>query len=194
MQQSRRAANQLISGWGRWHYGGVLVERTVSYLEMTSFDKLVPSRPPPAPIEMERVGPASAALLASTYTRIGMPHHWTSLPEARWKEGLARPGAAAWIARVRGEVAGMVATRALGRDVEIVVAGLVPEFVGKGFGGHLLAVATRLAWNVEHPDGGLTKRVWLHTSSLDHPNALPNYQQRGFEVFATEKEQKEMPE
>lgn len=88
----------------------------------------------------------------------------------------------------------MMATSAQGRDVEIVVAGLVPEFVGKGFGGHLLTVATRLAWKAEHPDGALTRRVWLHTSSLDHPHALPNYQRRGFRVFATETEQKEVPE
>jgi GNAT superfamily N-acetyltransferase len=144
---------------------------------------------------MERVGPASASLLASTYSRIGMPHHWTSQPEEQWIEGLTRSGAHAWIARVRGEVAGMVSLRSReGGDVEIVVAGLVPEFVGKGFGGHLVTLATRLAWDAEHPDGGLTKRVWLHTSSLDHPHALSNYQRRGFGVFATEKEQKEILE
>jgi GNAT superfamily N-acetyltransferase len=172
----------------------VLVERTVTYLEMTSPDQLVPGRPSPASIEMERVGPTSASLLASTYARIGTPYNWTSLPEAQWEEGLARPGAQAWVARVRGEVAGMAAMKAQGGDVEIVVAGLIPEFVGSGFGGHLVTLATRLAWKAEHPDGGLTRRVWLHTSSLDHPHALPNYQRRGFRVLATETEQKEVPE
>ena len=29
-----------------------------------------------------------------------------------------------------------------------------------------------------------TKRVWLHTSTLDHPNALPNYLRRGFRGFS----------
>ncbi len=175
--------------------GCVLVERTVTYLEMTSPDQLIPGLSPPVPIEMESVGPAAASLLASTYTRIGMPYHWTPLPEEEWQDGLARPGAQAWIARVQGEVAGMVALKAQqGGDVEIIVAGLVPEFVGKGFGGHLVTVATRSAWEVDHPDGGTTKRVWLHTSSLDHPHALSNYRRRGFRVYATENERKELPE
>ena len=55
-------------------------------------------------------------------------------------------------------------------DVGIVVSGLVPEFVGKGFGGAFLTVATRRAWNME-TCGRPTTRVWLQTSSRDHPHA-----------------------
>jgi hypothetical protein len=33
-------------------------------------------------------------------------------------------------------------------------------------------------------------RVWLHTSSLDHPRALPNYHRRGFRTFKTEEEER----
>jgi hypothetical protein len=29
-------------------------------------------------------------------------------------------------------------------------------------------------------------RVWLHTSTVDHPRALPNYHRRGFRTFKTE--------
>jgi ribosomal protein S18 acetylase RimI-like enzyme len=29
---------------------------------------------------------------------------------------------------------------------EITEFGLIPEFVGRGFGGHLLTLATRLTW------------------------------------------------
>jgi GNAT superfamily N-acetyltransferase len=35
-------------------------------------------------------------------------------------------------------------------------------------------------------------RIWLHTSSLDHPSALPNYQRRGFQVFRTERRDREL--
>jgi hypothetical protein len=35
---------------------------------------------------------------------------------------------------------------------------------------------------------GLTKRVWVQTSSGDHPHALPNYERRGFRVFRVERE------
>ena len=171
----------------------MLVKRTITYLEMTAPDQLVPGRTPPAPVEMDTAGPMSAPLLASTHARIGTLHHWRSVPEEQWEKDLARPGSEAWVARVRGNVAGMVVLKAEdGGDVEIVVMGVVPEFVGKGFGGHLLTLATRFAREMEHPDGRTTRRVWLHTSSLDHPHALRNYQRRGYRVFATEIRDKEI--
>jgi GNAT superfamily N-acetyltransferase len=75
-----------------------------------------------------------------------------------------------------------------------VVFGLVPEFVGRGFGGHLLTLGTRLAWETEHPGGTATRRVWLQTSSHDHPHALANYRRRGFRIFRTEQRRREIPE
>jgi len=30
------------------------------------------------------------------------------------------------------------------------------------------------------------KRVWLHTCTLDHPAALPNYQKAGFAIYKEE--------
>ena len=40
-----------------------------------------------------------------------------------------------------------------GGEVELVVFGLVPAFVGRAFGAHLLTVGTRLAWELEPLDG-----------------------------------------
>ncbi|HEU4397230.1 MAG TPA: GNAT family N-acetyltransferase [Actinomycetota bacterium] len=175
----------------------VLVEETVTYLEMTSADQLVPGRPPPAPLTMERLDPASLPLLRSTYDRIGAPHRWvgrSAWSDAQWSAWLSRPGMQPWIARVDGEVAGMVELELQsGGDVEIVVFGLVPEFVGRGFGSHLLTLGTRLAWEAEHPDKAPTRRVWLHTSSRDHPNARPNYERRGFRGFRTEHRRRDIP-
>ena len=76
-------------------------------------------------------------------------------------------------------------------DVEIVVFGLVPEFVGKGFGAHLLTVAATLAWEAEPLDAPV-RRVWLHTSSRDHPHAKPNYERRGFRPFRTEQRRRDI--
>jgi GNAT superfamily N-acetyltransferase len=95
---------------------------------------------------------------------------------------------------VGDEIAGMVELEAQpGGDVEIVVFGLVPEFIGRGFGAHLLTVGTGLAWKLEPLDGGFVRRVWLHTSSRDHPYARPNYERRGFRPFRTERRQREIP-
>jgi GNAT superfamily N-acetyltransferase len=94
---------------------------------------------------------------------------------------------------VGGEVTGLVELEVQpGGEVEIAVFGLVPEFVGKGFGSHLLTLATLLAWNAEPVDGVAVRRVWLHTSSRDHPHARPNYERRGFRAFRTERRQREI--
>jgi GNAT superfamily N-acetyltransferase len=176
----------------------MLIEETVTYLEMTSLDRLVPGRQPPAPVEMRKLDRTSEPLFRSTYERVGAPHGWIGRAvwsEQQWEEFLSHPGVLAWIARVGGEVVGLVEleTRPDG-DVEIVSFGLVPEFVGKGFGGHLLTVATRLAWEATAVDGSATTRVWLHTSSRDHPNARPNYEGRGFRPYRTEHRQRVLPE
>jgi len=58
--------------------------------------------------------------------------------------------------------------------------GIVAAEFGRGFGKHLLSTAVRDAWALG------PKRVWLHTCTLDHPNALPNYIARGFTPYRTE--------
>lgn len=50
-----------------------------------------------------------------------------------------------------------------------------PRIRRQEFGGHLLTLATRLAWDIDGVD-----RVWLHTPSLDHPHALSTNRSRGF--------------
>jgi RimJ/RimL family protein N-acetyltransferase len=156
-------------------------------LEMTAREQLVPGRDAPDPIDLRPVGPGSAELLRSTYLRIGAPHGWTGRTEwsdAQWAEELNRRGVRTWIAYVDDELAGFVELESEPNgDVGIVVFGLVPEFVGRGFGGAFLTLATRLAWSLTSPSGRQPGRVWVQTTSRDHPHAQPNYERRGFRVF-----------
>jgi ribosomal protein S18 acetylase RimI-like enzyme len=175
----------------------MLVDEAVTYLEMTSPDELVPGSSPPASVEMVRVDRTSVPLIRSTYARVGAPHDWISRQDwadEAWEELLARPSVSVWIARLDDEVAGMVELEARqGGDVEITVFGLGPTFVGRGFGGHLLTLATRRAWETTSADGTPARRVWLHTSSHDHPHARLNYERRGFRPYRTEHRQREIP-
>ncbi len=92
-----------------------------------------------------------------------------------------------WTARVDHEVAGLLELEADPEgNVGIVIFGLLPEFLGKGFRGAFLTSAARLAWQMVSPSGAQTKRVWVQTSSRDHPHALPKYEKRGFRAFRTE--------
>ena len=64
-------------------------------------------------------------------------------------------------------------------EVEIAYLGLLEEFHNKKLGSYLLSIAIKVI--LENP-----KRVWVHTCSLDHKNALNNYLSRGMKVFMTE--------
>jgi ribosomal protein S18 acetylase RimI-like enzyme len=52
--------------------------------------------------------------------------------------------------------------------------GLLPNFRGKGLGRELLTQATEKALAKG------ARKVWLHTATDDHPNALPNYLAAGY--------------
>lgn len=65
-------------------------------------------------------------------------------------------------------------------DIQIAYFGLLPNFIGQQLGGPLLSFAINESFNLL---GRKANRVWLHTCSLDHPNALANYQARGFKIF-----------
>ena len=94
---------------------------------------------------------------------------------------LADPALELWVLREGVETAGYFELRMhRDRSVEIAYFGLVPAFVGRGLGKFLLTRAVERAWA-----RGAT-RVWLHTSSLDHPSALPNYLARGFSIWKQE--------
>lgn len=66
-------------------------------------------------------------------------------------------------------------------DAELAYFGLVPDYIGRGLGGFLLATAIDIAWTKP------IERLWVHTNTLDHPRALPLYQQMGFVPYAQEK-------
>lgn len=66
-------------------------------------------------------------------------------------------------------------------DAELAYFGLIPDFIGRGLGGFLLATAIDIAWSKP------IERLWVHTNTLDHPRALPLYQQMGFVPYAQEK-------
>lgn len=167
-----------------------MIDETITYLEMTSRDELAPGRVAPSRLKLEEVVPGAVSVGRSTYVRIGAPLAWegrTEWSDAEWEDELARPGTRAWLGLVNGAVAGLVELEAeTNGDVGIVVFGLVPEFVGMGFGGAFLTLATQRAWTLTSPAGIATTRVWVQTSSRDHPHALTNYGSRGFRVFRTE--------
>jgi GNAT superfamily N-acetyltransferase len=125
-------------------------------------------------------------LVVELQARIGAPHGWKSAVRTaeEWAAWSAQhPDRIFWLLSFDGEPAGLVAYDVHpGDEVEIETFGLVPEFVGRRLGGYALTLAVQRAWQLTPT----VARIWLHTSSADHPSALPNYHRRGFQIFKTE--------
>lgn len=154
------------------------VEVTRTYLEMRSPNDLLAARRPQDTPRLERMEGCPASFFRYLYGEVGRPYHWferLTWTDAQVQGHLADPTVTLWLMTSQAAPAGYFELRAHGdRSVEIAYFGLLPEFLGRGWGGYLLTRAVETAWETK-PD-----RVWLHTCTLDHPAALPNYLRRGF--------------
>ena len=125
------------------------------------------------------------------YQFVGAHWNWTdkrAWSDEQWKAYAEDDNLRTWIAYYKGSPAGYYELQKQdSEDVEIIYFGLAPGFIGRSFGGYLLTHAIRSAWEWEG-----TKRVWVHTCSLDHPNALKNYQARGMEIYRIETVKKDL--
>jgi GNAT superfamily N-acetyltransferase len=161
----------------------VEIDAVRTYLEMT---EVPPERIPfPDPgCRLDRVDGCPPSFYRFLYAEVGRPWHW--LERLPWtdeaiRRHLAQPGLELWVLYCNGTPAGFgELRRQRDQSTEIAYFGLLPEFIGRGLGRAFLSATVAEAWK------GGTKRVWLHTCTLDHSNALPNYLKRGFRVFRQE--------
>jgi GNAT superfamily N-acetyltransferase len=160
------------------------VNETVTYVEMTARDQLSPADPVPGLI-LEPVD-RNSPLIPDVQAKIGASYGWNSATrtEEEWQAWFAEhPGRTFWLLSFDRAPAGMLSYDVhQGSEVEIESFGLLPEFVGKGLGGWALTLGIRQAWDLAPS----VTRIWLHTSTFDHPHALPNYHRRGFRTYKTE--------
>jgi GNAT superfamily N-acetyltransferase len=164
------------------------IEVTRTYLEMRNASELQPARiddPRVRRVRIEQQRDCSVELFRYLYVEVGRDYHW--IDRLTWTDDdiaryLQRPEISLWLMTYDGETAGYFELRRCEDDsFEIAYFGLLPGFLGRGLGKHLLTCAAEQAWS----DGA--NRVWLHTCTLDDPAALPNYLKRGFRAFKTEK-------
>ncbi|HWO88126.1 MAG TPA: GNAT family N-acetyltransferase [Gemmatimonadales bacterium] len=162
------------------------IEVTRTYLELKGLDQLRPAKIEDDPlIRLARVPAPSVALIQRLYREVGADYHWVdrwTWTAKQWEDWVQRPGYGLWVLSYDGDVAGFFELKwDEAGAVEIELIGLVTRFHGRGLGGHLLTAAVEIAFAIG------ANRVWLHTCTLDHPAALPNYLARGFTPFRTER-------
>tara|TARA_S200000501_G_C20665386_1_gene673794 strand:- start:112 stop:615 length:504 start_codon:yes stop_codon:yes gene_type:complete len=119
------------------------------------------------------------------YKNIGKKHHWVdrlSWTENRWIEYISDEKVKTYVLKKEKDFIGyfeLIFHRDL-KEVEIAYLGLLEEYQNKRLGSYLLSWAIKKSF-LDNP-----KRVWVHTCSLDHKNALKNYIARGMKIFKKE--------
>jgi GNAT superfamily N-acetyltransferase len=159
------------------------LKQATTYLEMLSPADLQDPVRSSGPIDLVELDRRSPDIREMTL-RVGRPHTWPSQlwTDVDWEEYLARPGLRHWLGILEDDPIGIVSMDVRPPGViEIDTFGLTPDCVGCGIGGTFLCAAVRLAWSLEED----VSRIWLHTSSNDHPHALNNYLARGFRIYRT---------
>ncbi|PYO68271.1 MAG: N-acetyltransferase [Gemmatimonadetes bacterium] len=161
------------------------MQATRTYLELTSPRDFRPAFGDFTAVTVAREPRPTPDLYRACYRTVGEAYHWRDRwdwSDAEIRRHLADPAISLHVARRDGHLHGWYELRRVADDdsVEIAYFGIVGEAIGRGFGKHLLSCAVRDAWALR------PQRVWLHTCTLDHPHALPNYVARGFTTYKTE--------
>lgn len=160
------------------------IQVTRTYLELNSPSELRPAARPDPGVHVERINRCPPSVWRFLYTEVGRRYHWVDRRD--WTDleisaYLARPDVSLWMLHHSAGPAGYFELcRNPDGSVEIAYFGLLDSFLGRGLGKYLLTAAVERAFEL-----GAT-RVWLHTCTLDHPAALPNYVKRGFRAYRTE--------
>jgi GNAT superfamily N-acetyltransferase len=157
---------------------------TITYLELLSPDQLHPKRSPDPRFRIDEATTPQWRFNRFLYFAVGEDWSWhekRSWTDEQWRAYVESDRLRTFVAYYDGSPAGYYELRRDERHgVEIVYLGLLPAFVGRGFGGPLVTSAIDEAWRMG------PARVWLHTCTLDHPAALANYQARGMQIYHVE--------
>ncbi len=159
------------------------VER--NYLEINSLKELNCSDTYPENFHIELVEPVNFQLNKFFYKIIGKKHNWVdrlTWSENQWIKYTSDKKVKTFILKNKNDLAGYfeLIIHSNKNEVEIAYLGLLEEFHNKKLGSYLLTLAIKNSF-LEAP-----RRVWVHTCSLDHKNALNNYLSRGMKIFKKE--------
>ncbi|NEQ52422.1 MAG: GNAT family N-acetyltransferase [Leptolyngbya sp. SIO3F4] len=155
------------------------LEVTTTYLEMLSAEQINPAAPTGLTL-MEALVPCPE-FQRFLYTAVGGSWYWMDRLKwtyQQWLDYLSQKHIHTWVGYVQGVPAGYFElSQQTDQSTKIEYFGLIPQFIGQGHGGYLLTQALRTAWTLTN------KRVWVHTNSIDGPNALNNYKARGLVIY-----------
>ena len=156
-----------------------------NYLEINSLNQLNDSKNHPKNFNIYLVKPTDFQLNKFFYKNVGKNHHWVDRliwTENQWIEYTSSKEVETYVLKNNNDLAGFfeIISHIKENEVEIAYLGLLKEYQNQNLGSFLLSSAIKISF-LKKP-----QRVWVHTCSLDHKNALNNYISRGMKVFKKE--------
>ena len=156
-----------------------------NYLEINSIQDLNKVIEPEGDYYLDLLDPINFQLNKFFYKNIGKKHKWTDRlvwTETQWIDYVSNLKVETYIFKYRDNLVGFfeLIFHKEKKEVEIAYFGILEEFQNKKLGSYLLSEAIKKSFKSSN------NRVWLHTCSLDHKNALNNYISRGMRIFKTE--------
>ena len=155
------------------------------YLEIRSLEDLKEVKKPAISFHVSLIKPKDFQLNKFFYKNIGKNHQWVdrlSWSDLDWTSYISSEKLSTYILKDNMEIAGYfeLIFNQETREAEIAYFGILKDYFGKKLGGYLLSEAIKISFS----NGA--NRLWVHTCSLDHKNALNNYLSRGMKIFKTE--------
>ena len=156
-----------------------------SYLEINSIQDLEEVQKPSVDYSINLLDPIDFQLNKFFYKNIGKKHRWVDRliwMESKWIDYVSDKKVKTYVFKYKNDLAGFfeLISHFEKNEVEIAYFGLLEEFQNKKLGSYLLSEAIKISFENN------INRVWLHTCSLDHKNALNNYIARGMKIYKTE--------
>ena len=156
-----------------------------NYLEINSIQDLNKVIKPEEDYSLYLLNPINFQLNKFFYKNIGKKHKWIDRlvwTETQWIDYVSNKNVKTYVFKFKEDLAGLfeLILHSEKKEVEIAYFGLLEEFQNKKLGSYLLSQAIQKSFKEN------IKRVWVHTCSLDHKNALNNYIARGMKIFKTE--------
>ena len=160
-----------------------IIER--NYLEINSIEELNEPTNLASDFAIELVQPDNFQLNKFFYKKIGKSHHWVDRlvwTDTKWMNYTSDNSVKTFVLKKKDDLAGYfeLIIHKDKKEVEIAYLGLLEEYLNQKLGSFLLSSAIRNSFNEK------INRVWVHTCSLDHKNALKNYLSRGMKIFKKE--------
>ena len=156
-----------------------------NYLEINSLQNLKEGNQPSEDYSLSLIDPINFQLNKFFYKNIGKNHKWVdrlTWSEEKWINYVSNESVRSYVFKFHDDLVGFfeLIFHSKKNETEIAYFGILEEYQNKKLGSYLLSEAIKKSFENK------VNRVWVHTCSLDHKNALSNYISRGMKIFKTE--------